>query len=450
LEGRGEFGRGEALGLSSGIRWNRFGGGAWDVEVFRMRSRNSTLWAVLGGLSCICVGSPALAQGGQPFSIVDSPNIDQTASRLRINATVEGAYESNVAGGDAQVAAERGLKPQDFMITPTVLVDVLRPIGPESVFLQGSAGYSFYDRNSVLNRENLNLTGGLNARLGTCRGTATARISRYQDQLQNVTRTEVKDVYDLYSVGLDAICGRPIGLSPILSVTQSWANNSNTELSTSDNQTFGVSAGVAYQTPTFGKLSLFGQYQTTTFNNRFVLVNSQPVQDGYDTYGGWIRYQRLLGARIQGTASVGYTSLKPAIAGTPGFDGFTYDADLTFRAGGRLGLHAGFNRDVEPSNVLDATYGLEIRSLVEATYDLGARLKLNLGVSETTRRFQGLSLLTGVDLTKDDTKSIYATATYKLNKLFVALNVRNDERIANVAAFSYSDTRVGLTVGTAY
>jgi hypothetical protein len=409
-----------------------------------------TLWAVLGGLSCICVGSPALGQASQPFSIVDWPNIDQTASRVRINGTVEAAYETNVAGGDALVAAERGLIQQDFMITPTVLVDVLRPVGPESVFLQGSAGYSFYDRNTVLNRENLNLAGGLNARLGICRGTATARISRYQDQLQDLTRTAVKDVYDLYSVGLDTTCGRPVGISPILSVSQSWANNSNVELSSSDSQTFSVSAGVAYQAPAFGKLSLFGQYQTTTFNNRFVLVNSQPVQDGYDTYGGWIRYQRLLGARIQGTVSVGYTSLKPAVAGTPGFDGFTYDADLTYRVDSRLGLHGSFTRDLEPSNVLDATYGLETKTLVEATYDLAARVKLNLGVSETTRRFQGLALITGVDLTKDDIKSIYATATYRRNKLFVALNVRNDERIANVADFSYSDTRVGLTVGTAY
>jgi hypothetical protein len=248
---------------------------------------------------------------------------------------------------------------------------------------------------------------------------------------------------------MEGTCGRPIGFAPIFSISQTWSNNSLSQLQSSDYNTLGGSGGISYQTPTIGVLSLFGQYQTTDFTNRVLFFSQSPMHDGFDTYGGGIRYVRQLGARIQGTVSVSYTSVRPFV-GAAGFDGLTYGADVTFRASSRLMLHGSVLRDVQPSNVFDATYFLETKGLVEGTYDIGSRLKLVVGASEQDRTFKGPAIVQGVDLSSDSLKSIYSSLTYSLRRFYVALNAKYDQRNANISDLGYPDTRVGLTVGTQF
>jgi len=329
-----------------------------------------------------------------------------------------------------------------------LLLEAFKPLGRESIFVTGTAGYNFYDRNSILNREHIDLTAGANAQLGACRATVTGGFTRRQNELDDVTlSTKIQDALDVATVGADATCGHGYGFAPILSFSRSWANNSLVQLQSSDYTTIGGSAGFSYQTPTFGNLSFFGQYQSTEFNERIFLITVGPVQDGFDIYGGGVKYVRLLGARIQGTVSLSYTSVKPFLSGTKGFDGPTYGADLTFRASSRLNFHANFTRSIVPSNVLESTYSLQTKELVEGTYDIGSRLSLNLGVSDQHRNFSGEALNIN-DLTSDELKSVYATLTYSLRKIHFSLNAQNSQRTANIALLSYPDTRVGLIVAT--
>jgi Putative beta-barrel porin 2 len=415
-----------------------------------MRIGKLTRWVTLGGVGSLVICSPVLAQTTGDYSIVDTPAVAAAPSHYSFNGTFESEYQSNVAGGDAAVAALRGLKQEDIVFTPTLLVDAFKPFGRESVFLVGSVGYNFYDRNTILNRESFNLSGGVNGQLSICRATATGGYVRRQNELQDTTLVRIKDTYDQTSVGLEGACGRGFGFSPTFSVSQTWSNNSLTALQSSNYKTLGGSGGVSYQAPTLGNLSLFGQYQTTNFTNRLVLFNQNAVQDGFDTYGGGVKYARLLGARIQGTVSLSYTSVKPFVGNTSGFNGVTYGADITFRASSRLDFHGSFNRDVQPSNVLDSTYYLETKSLLEGTYHIGSRLDANLGVSEADRTFKGSALLTNFDLRDDTLKTVFGALTYKLRRFYVALNLRNEARAANVTGLSYTDNRVGLTAGTSF
>ena len=420
-----------------------------------MRTTKLIRWAALGGLAGLAIASPALAQStsatdASAYSIVDTPSVAALPSHYSLNGTFETEYQTNVAGGSAAVAALRGLKQGDIVFTPTLSVDGFKPFGRESAFLTGSVGYNFYDRNTILNRENLDLTGGVNGQLGICRATVTAGYVRRQNELEDTTLLLVKDVYDQTSVGMEGACGRGFGFSPIFSVSQTWSNNSLAQLQTSNYTTLGGSGGISYQAPTLGDVSLFGQYQTTDFTDRLVIFNQTPIQDGFDTYGGGVKYVRLLGARIQGTVSLSYTSVKPFVGSAGGFDGVTYGADITFRAGSRLDFHGSFNRDVQPSNIPDTTYYIETKSLVEGTYHLGSRLDANLGVSQQDRAFKGSLFPTNLDLQDDTLKTIYGTLTYKLRKFYVALSLRNEQRSADVAGLSYANNRVGLTAGTTF
>jgi len=420
-----------------------------------MRITNLTRLAAFGGAGGLAICSPTFAQttsaaAATDYSIVDTPSVAALPSHYALNGTFETEYQTNVAGGDAAVAALRGLKQEDVVFTPTLLIEAFKPFGRESAYLTGSVGYNFYDRNSVLNRENLNLDGGVNAQLGVCRATVTGGYIRRQNELEDTTLAHVEDVLDQTSVGLEGACGRGYGFSPNFSVSQAWSTNTLSLLQSSNYNTLGGSGGISYQAPTLGDVSLFGQYQTTTFTNRLVAFNQSSIQDGFDTYGGGVKYVRLLGARIQGTVSLSYTSVKPFVGNTSGFNGVTYGADITFRASSRLDFHGSFNRDIQPSNVLDSTYFLETKSLVEGTYHVGSRLEANLGVSEADRTFKGSSLLTNLDLREDTLKIIYGSLTYKLRKLYFALSVRNEERSTNTVGLDYTDNRVGLTAGTIF
>jgi hypothetical protein len=53
-------------------------------------------------------------------------------------------YSTNVAGGNAAVARQRGLtSAADEIFEPHVHLDIARPIGRETVYILGDVGYNF-------------------------------------------------------------------------------------------------------------------------------------------------------------------------------------------------------------------------------------------------------------------------------------------------------------------
>jgi hypothetical protein len=412
-----------------------------------MRKSYGSVWA-LGGLAGLWIAAPAMAQtGASALSIVDTPSIAQRSNYYTVDATFSTDYHSNVAGGSAAAAKARGLQQNDVIFTPSALVEVLHAIGRQSVFVTGSVGYNFYAQNSIFNREHIDLNGGLNGQLGSCRATLTGGYLRRQQEIQDLTTRLVQDATEVSSVGLEGACGRGFGFSPNFSVNQSWSTNSSSQLATSDYSSIGGSGGISYQTPKFGVLTLFGQAQSTDFTNRLVPTAQGAQHDGFDTYGGGVRYSRQLGARIQGTVSLSYTSVKPYLSGTRGFDGPTYSADLTYRASSRLNFHGNFTRDVQASNVLNSTYFIETKESVDGTYRVGSRITLVLGASQSDRNFKGPVLSPQTDLTNDHLETVYGSATYRLRRLYFTLSASQDQRSANVVGLGYGDTRVGLTAG---
>jgi hypothetical protein len=416
-----------------------------------------TDWArrlTLGGAWGLLMGAPALAQQtataeASGLSIVATPSVASAASHYHVNGTFETAYETNVSGGAASVAGARGLKQDDFIFTPTLLVDLFKTFGRESLFLTGSAGYNFYAYNGTLNRENIDLAGGGNAQIGPCRTTVTGVYDRRQQQLENLTRLAVQDVYSETSLGVQGACGRAIGFQPTFSFNQTWTNSTQQQQQSTDYNSTGGSGGIAYVTPTFGNLTVSGNYTSTRFVNRVIALGPIQLQDGYDTYGGGVSYSRLLGARIQGVVSLSYTTVQPYI-GSAGFSGPTYSLDVTYRVGGRLSLHGNVTHDIQPSNVIDSDYYIETKGQIEASYLFSSRLDATVGFSDSARNFKGPALMPAVDLTHDTLESVYGTVTYSLRKVYVSLDVRHEYRSANLSGFSYPNTRVGFTVGTKF
>lgn len=419
----------------------------------QLASRILTRCAILAGVASAVAAWPAAAQIANPTAILDSLDFGGVANRLIFTPSVDVAYDSNVARSNNTVAITRGLTPADEIYSPSLAVDILQPVGRNSVFAAGTLGYNFYDHNSVLNREALSLNGGANLQAGRCRATLSGGYARRQNSLEDETGRQVQDTFDAPSVSLNASCGGDHGFSPVFTVAENWTNNSIPSFQTSNLQTFSASGGLAYKSATLGVASLFGQYSKTDFPNRVLPTATGLVHDSYESEGGGVRYERMLGARIQGTVALSYTHIDTALSTGPAFSGLTYDADLTYRASSRLGFHGSFGRDVLPTNLLNAAFRVQTTELVEANYSAGQRLTFNLGASSRDAQVEGSALALappGQDLTEDNDRAIYSSATYALRKISFRVSVRNDRRTTNLSEFNYWDTRADFSVSATF
>src|SRR5436305_14051820 len=106
-----------------------------------MRTGLLALGIAAGVVAC----GPALAQG---IPVVSNQRV------VKINGNLNITYATNVSHTTEAVAKLRGLEPEDEIVNPSALFQVVQPIGRNAAFLQGYAGYDFHAQNSILNHVN--------------------------------------------------------------------------------------------------------------------------------------------------------------------------------------------------------------------------------------------------------------------------------------------------------
>jgi len=363
-----------------------------------------------------------------------------------LGADFEAVYDTNVAGVSAAAAARERLKPADETVSPAVSGDFVVPLGPDTFFVRGSAGYNFYARNPILNSQVIALGAGLDARYGHCTGEMRAGYGSQQSSLSELTIGVVRNIADTESVALSATCPRTTGFAPSVAFSDTAFQNSNPVEHSSDNNTFTASVGAVYTRPKFGDLSLYFEYDDTEFSNRLVRVGGGFDHDGYHTYSEGIRYDRRLGARIEGVAFLSYTEVDPTIAREGKVSGLTYAADVTFRATGKITAHLRIDREVLPVLLENTTYSLQEDYIADASYAITPHVSATIGVSSQNQDFKGATLNSAVDLTRQRTNSIYGSASLSLGRrLAFVLDLRQEDRAGSLSTYDYSSTRVSLT-----
>ncbi|HEY2047823.1 MAG TPA: outer membrane beta-barrel protein, partial [Caulobacteraceae bacterium] len=405
--------------------------------------------------------TPCAAQvSGLPSFGIQPPQITPGVDEKQIALDVTGAYDSNVARSDAALAAARGVTPQDFYIVPGGDFTFSHSFGRETIYLDGSAGYKAYDKNTFLNRSSIELGGGGVSQISICQSTAAGAYSRSQADLsylpvvvQNGQPAAIaKDTLTNATVNFTATCGRTIGLAPTMSVSEVWVTNDNTSLAAIDAHVFNGSGGVTYRSPVFGSVTINGQYSKTTYPNRFVPFEGGSTSLGYQTTGGGITLARAVGSRLSGTLSVDYTNLEPGNGVTQGFSGITYNGDITYAVNPRLNVAVVAGREVAPSNEIEASFTLTEIYGVQASYGAGNRLSFAAGWSHVHALYEGLLVpVVLFNLTDQTTNSVYGNATYRLNRwLSVTPSVTYSQRTANVVAYSYTDVVCAVTLRSSF
>ncbi len=397
-----------------------------------MRHKTATL---LGAVCVSAIGGSALA---------DDPQ------RITVQAAVAETYDSNVAESGAAAAAARDISPEDAIFQPQITADVTLPFGRQDVFLKGLLSYDSYARNSVLNSGAINLQGGFDGRFRDCKATLTGDFDDHRTSLQNLNVTVVRNIEETESIRLDGDCGREIGLGPTISVIQQWSGNSAPQLITSDFRSLTATAGIAYRRPSIGELSLVGSYNQTDFPNRGLLIGPASTQDGYRDYSVEMRYNRRLGARLEGSISIGYTVLDPYVASVAGYGGLEYKADLSVRVSSRLQAKVSLAQAPIPTIISNSTYTIEKSYSAEADYAIGPRLSLKLSGSDRSDHYQGAALVSGVDIQRESFVTVSGAAHLQLGRrLAVELQGEHEIRSADVAIYNFTDDRVTLSISAA-
>lgn len=391
------------------------------------------------------IPSPAQSQGVFGNLAGEALGIVTNAAQVDLSAQV--IYDDNVARSSAAAAAARGITQSDEIFEPTVALNLARVLGRESVYLRGTVGYDFYARNSVLNRETVDLSGGVNARFLRCHEAVTANYSRFQSDLADLTRGIVKNTRQNATVEGSVDCGGEIGLAPSASISQTWNSNSNPLEQSADSNILSVNGSLAYRRPSFGSLALFGSYSAATFPNASVIEAGPVPNFGYKVYAGGVTLTRRLGARIEGTASLSYTVLQSTAAGAGNFHGVTYSGDLIYHASSRLYAEASISRSTVPSPRLGSNFAVDELYGLNLHYKMGSRIAFNLSGERFTSSNNQLVIGPIQDLRRQESYVVSGSGIYTLNRLIsLSLTVSDTESSADVGNFNYSDQRVALGV----
>ena len=395
------------------------------------------LWGGVGGLALLGFATASMAQTVVP-----------TGNETSVISSVNIAYDSNVAQSDRENAEARGISLADEVLSPNVNLALARQVGRQLLFLTGDVGYVFHVHDTVLNRQNIAVMGGATARYLSCNEVLTGEVSSAQSDLADVQTQVTKNVVNTETAALTANCGRGNGFAPGASVSETWRDNSAEQLISNDSRTFAASASLGYQRPVLGSVSLFGSFSQASFPHQFIAPEGPTY--GYDLYAGGVSIQRSVG-RINGNASISYSTLVPNTSTSPGFSGLTYSVDARYQMSTRLGFHVLASRATTPSNVIGASYSISQTVEADANYQAGSRLTLSLTGSYGTRDYQGGSSEPLGGITHSTTGSIYANAAYHLGRRFtIALNAGDEEHHANVTSFTYSATKVGITFSATF
>jgi hypothetical protein len=391
-----------------------------------------------------------IAASVQHAAAQDVPATEAEGPRFRLGASV--LYDTNISRSSSALAAARGLSSADEEYSVFANLNYTELFGSASAYLTGVVGYDFYQTNTILNREHIDLEAGVKPRFGNCQALLRGAYARHQSDLQDITQPLVtKNTVEVPLVAIDIHCLRDEGFSPYASVSQTWSFNSAPSVKSSNNRTFLVEAGVAYRQGSLGEIDLFGNYNSTDFPERLFIIGGTLHTDGYLVEGGGVRLSHTFGGRLQVSATVSYVSLNPHIPFEPSFDGFTYEGDVSYVFSPRLQAQFTVIRATNPSGQSNTSYSIDQSYALHATYKLNERLNLGVNARHMTQDFHGAFVIPGVNIQSQTINSISGYLSYDFSRnLALNLTAGDESRRADVAAFNYDSGRIGLSITAAF
>ena len=428
------------------------------------RFRPSTIRFALATASVCALAAwatSAAAQSVPPGALTGLPPADSKLFELDVTGRV--VYDSNITGGRAVVADAKDLHQDDIIYTPTARANFYLPVGRQSVFLDASVGYDDHQYNSMLNHANITLNGGVVASLGRSGGDIADVYSEVQSNEADLPLQVTRNIQTIQSIGIQVNCSTGVGLGEFLTVRHTAIDNS-AQTSVIDSKAWSASAGLSYQRPVLGAISVFAAYSSIDYSNSGPTSLPTP---GYQTYSLGLTYARRIGARLKGSMELSLQDIRPGdpptaifppgalpIATRSSLVSVSAQGQLDYAVNSRLKASLTLQRNVQPSIQEGADYTVVELAQLEGTYTLSSRLSASLGASWRNLDYRGVApaTVTALDLvTQDEITGVFGSVSYHLGrKGTLTLDVRHNIRNTNITIFDYTETRVGITATEAF
>jgi Putative beta-barrel porin 2 len=386
-----------------------------------------------------CVSESALAQ-------------NDATRRIGVSVGAQEVYEDNVLRQPDVFPVPPGFARNDFRLSPSLNVDIVQPVGRQTLILLGGVGYDFYRRNSRLERERINLQGKINLAVGAnCKPELGLTYARQQSDLADffsITDFRLRNREQRLTFSSGIKCGGIIGLKPGLTFERSVVKNSSFFRRIGNFNSTAVGVSIGYVTPTLGELSLFGNYRRGKYPNRGAFTGRADVNESIGVYTGGLRLQREIGNRLKGNISLGYTVAEPSIAATRRFSGISGSADLTAQLGDPLQVVVGYSRSVQQSNQLNVSFTVNDSYNINTSYVLNPRLVLTAGAARTQRKLRDSPLLSPNLLGSNErTTQFFGGVRFSpAGPISFSLNATKSIRKSQTRFFDYDASSVSLGV----
>lgn len=372
-------------------------------------------------------------------------------NRIDITLGAISGVDSNILRTSAERAAIDDIVAGDFdvqdtfFVQPQVKVDISRRFGRQRAFVQGTLGYAFHDRNRFLDREDINVAGGVDIKIaGQCNLTPVASIYSTQSETADLPADRANRVRILdYSAEFS--CPRPAGLYP--RVSAQFADTDNSSRDERDQELIAGEAAIGYAIPSFARLELYyGHLEVNRDRRPDIDGNLTDPSISRDAVG--LRMLRTVGTRFDIDARLEYQSIDAASPRLREYDGLGATVTLTYQPVDRLTLKltgdrgARFNENTGSSYFVATSGGLSGRFTLSRRTSFGATVRY--AVRDFVNEDRAFFLLGPRIKDRQFTGSV--DAAYRLNrKIDLTLEGRYRSRNAVNPLYDFDSLRV--TVG---
>ncbi|MGH6965961.1 MAG: outer membrane beta-barrel protein [Phenylobacterium sp.] len=359
-----------------------------------------------------------------------------------LDARALASYDSNVAAGDATVAALRRLKKEDNTYTLGTTATFQVPSSRLSFYAIGSADFERHQKNSNLDADNYIVTLGGTAQMGACNGTLVGDYSHRLALLADLTVPVARNIVDQESANVNVTCGRRSIFGSLGGGYTKLMNDARTTTFI-DSSTRSVQGALGYQNKTLGSVALTGEYSEIHYEDDPLAPSPS---DRVDQFSGGISYTRKIGNRLSGNAAVNYTRIEPN-GGQDSSGAFGADVALTYRASPRLNLALDYTLANNASSAADAAYVRTGAFRVTGNYRLNTRISVNAAFSKGRSDYKGGQAIPGLQLRKSDDTTISGGAAMKIGrKISLTLDASHTDRKADLTQFNYRSDRVAIGI----
>lgn len=368
----------------------------------------------------------------------------------KVGVRAEAYYDNNVSRSSKAVAVTRSLSEDDYVFVPGVTLSFVQPLGRNAAFIDASGGYTFHRYNSELDRQRAKVSGGFAAVLGPCRQVTFGGYDAAQSDLATLDARTSSNLRKTQTIGAGLECQRSQGPGGSIVVQRADSKNSADTVKESDTTTEAATLSIAYSQATLGTISVGASYSQSEFPNR--IIPGRPVGDGFFTQSYFLGYRREFGSRLTLSGQGGLSHLKREFA-PPGVEQSintsSYGLDVLYGLGQRIDIEVHASRQLMPSQQVGKTHDKRTSVSGDVSYRAGTRITVTTGVAwqDIESNVDTASALLAVS--SAEVRSVYGTLAFRPNELMsFQLNIRYEDRDANLPQFTYTATRVGLSAQT--